>query len=246
MERKRAIKGRRPVLEALQAGTPVNKVFVQKGLATKPLPEIRELARQMNIPVSEVGKEILDRLAGGGNHQGVVAEAVDFHYARLDELLSGHRDEAPFLLALDHLEDPRNFGALLRTAYAAGCHGAIIPERRAVQVTPTVAKASAGATERLPVARVVNLVRTLEECKKAGLWVYGADMEGEILYTEGDYRSGTVIVIGGEGKGLSRLVRETCDRTVRIPMKGEMSSLNASVAGALLLYEVLRQRSGLQ
>lgn len=245
MEKKRVIKGRRPVLEALRAGTTVKRILLQEGLITKPLPEIRELARQLDIPVAEAEKETLDKLAGGANHQGVVAEAGIFRYAGLDELLAARPGEPPFLLALDHLEDPHNFGALLRTAYAAGCHGAIIPERRAVQVTPTVVKTSAGATERLPVARVVNLVRALKECKEAGLWVYGADMDGELLYTEGDYRQGTVIVIGGEGKGLSRLVRETCDRTVRLPMKGEMSSLNASVAGALLLYEVLRQRNNL-
>ncbi len=245
MEDKRIIEGRRPVLEALRAGAGISRVIFQRGGAGKPLPEIETLARQQDIPIVYVEKAALDKLSATRNHQGVMAEAVPFIYTPFPELLGGKHDEPPFLLILDHLQDPHNFGALLRTAYAAGCHGVVIPERRAVQVTTSVVKTAAGAAEHLPVARVVNLARCLEECKEAGLWLYGADMAGGSLYTECDYRGGTALVIGSEGGGLSRLVREKCDFQVKLPMKGKLASLNASVAGALLLYEVYRQRAAL-
>ncbi|MBS4023537.1 MAG: 23S rRNA (guanosine(2251)-2'-O)-methyltransferase RlmB [Dethiobacter sp.] len=245
MDTKRMIEGRRPVLEALLAGTAISRIICQQGTTGTPLAEIEKLAKQQNIPLVFMEKAALDRLSVTRNHQGVLAEAVPFVYTPLAELLNGRDGEPPFLLVLDHLQDPHNLGALLRSAYAAGCHGIIIPERRAAQVTPAAVKTAAGAAEHLPVARVVNVARCLEECKQAGLWVYGAEMAGDRLYTEGDYRGGTVLVVGAEGSGLSRLVSEKCDFLVQLPMKGKLASLNASVAGALLLYEVYRQRLGL-
>jgi 23S rRNA (guanosine2251-2'-O)-methyltransferase len=245
MDDKRMIEGRRPVLEALLAGAGISRIICQKGSSGSPLPEIEKLAREQKIPLTYLDKPALDKLSVTRNHQGVMAEALPFRYTPLAELLAGRDGEPPFLLVLAHLQDPHNLGALLRSAYAAGCHGAVIPERRAAQVTPAAVKTAAGAAEHLPVARVVNLVRCLEECKQAGLWVYGADMAGDRLYTEGDYRGGTALVVGGEGSGLGRLISEKCDFLVKLPMKGKVASLNASVAGALLLYEVYRQRSGL-
>ncbi|MDW7649933.1 MAG: 23S rRNA (guanosine(2251)-2'-O)-methyltransferase RlmB [Bacillota bacterium] len=242
MDEKRMIEGRRPVLEALRAGTKISRVLLQKGSRGGPVDEISNLAEKNDIPVEYWEKSALDKRAATRNHQGVMAETPPFHYVSFDELLSGRNGEAPFLVILDHIQDPHNLGALIRTAYASGCHGVVIPERRAAQVTPAAIRTSAGAAEYLPIARVVNLARCLDACKEAGLWVYGADMTGDSFYTEGDYRAGTVLVIGNEGEGLSRLVRDKCDHLIRLPMKGEVASLNASVAGALLLYEVFRQR----
>ncbi len=244
MEEKRMIEGRRPVLEALRAGTAITGLLLQKGSHGKPVEEILSLAKQADIPVRFLEKSSLEKLAGTRNHQGVLAETEPFKYTDLAELLEGSNGEAPFLLILDHVQDPHNLGALMRSAHAAGCHGLVIPERRAVQVTPAVVRTAAGAAEHLPVARVVNLARCLEECKEAGLWVYGADMDGERIYTAGDYNRGVALVIGAEGSGLSRLIKEKCDFLVSLPMKGRLASLNASVAGTLLLYEVYRQREG--
>jgi len=239
----RIIEGRQPVLEALRGGVDVSRLLLQKGAGGKPVEEILSLARRNSVPVVWLEKAAFDRRSTSCSHQGVMAEAAPFVYVAFHDLLVGREGEKPFILVLDHLQDPHNLGALLRSAYAAGCHGVVIPERRAVQVTPTVEKAAAGTAALIPVAKVVNIARCLDECKEAGLWAHGADMSGEDLYTDGDYRGGTAIVIGGEGGGLSRLVREKCDRLVRLPMKGQLASLNASVAGALLLYEVYRQRA---
>ncbi|MBS4031705.1 MAG: 23S rRNA (guanosine(2251)-2'-O)-methyltransferase RlmB [Clostridiales bacterium] len=244
MEEKRTIEGRRPVLEALRAGTPITGLLLQKGSHGKPVEEILALAKQGNIPVRFLDKSSLEKLAATRNHQGVLAETEPFSYTPFSDLIKGIEGEAPFLLILDHVQDPHNLGAIMRSAHAAGCHGLVIPERRAVQVTPAVVRTAAGAAEHLPVARVVNLARCLEECKSAGIWVYGADMNGDNLYTAGDYRGAVALVIGAEGSGLSRLIKEKCDHLVKLPMKGRLASLNASVAGALLLYEVYRQREG--
>jgi 23S rRNA (guanosine2251-2'-O)-methyltransferase len=245
MDEKRLIEGRRPVLEAMRAGSVITRIFLQKGSGGKPVEEVLDLAKENNIPVEYWDKATLEKRATTRNHQGILAEVPPFRYTPFDELLKGSGDEPPFLVILDHVQDPHNLGALIRTAYAAGCHGIVIPERRAVQMTPAAVRTSAGAAEYLPVAQVVNISRCLEQCKEAGLWVYGADMEGDSLYTKGDYKGATALVIGGEGEGLSRLVKEKCDHLVRLPMKGEVASLNASVAGALLLYEVFRQREDL-
>lgn len=244
MDEKRMIEGRRPVLEALRAGTRITRLLVQKGAGGKPVDEVLTLARELGVPVEYWDKAALDKRAVTRNHQGILAETPPFRYAAFDELLTGHGGEPPFLLILDHIQDPHNLGALIRTAYAAGCHGVVIPERRAVQMTPAAVRTSAGAAEYLPVAQVVNIARCLDQCKDAGLWVYGADMDGESLYSGGDYKGPVAIVVGSEGEGLSRLVKEKCDHLVRLPMKGKVASLNASVAGALLLYEVYRQRAG--
>ncbi|NLM51752.1 MAG: 23S rRNA (guanosine(2251)-2'-O)-methyltransferase RlmB [Firmicutes bacterium] len=244
MGQKRVIEGRRPVLEAISAGTKIERIFLQKGARGKQIEEIKEFCRKQGIPLVYREKNELDKLAITRNYQGVLAEVPPFRYTPFAELLEHKKGEAPFLLILDHLQDPQNLGALVRTAYAAGCHGVVIPERRAAEVTPAAVKASAGAVEHLPIAKVVNLARCIEQCKEAGLWVYGADMDGEILYTDGDYKGPTALVIGSEGRGLGRLIKEKCDYLVRLPMKGRLASLNASVAGALLLYEVYRQREG--
>ncbi len=245
MAETRVIEGRQPVLEALRSEVAVSRLLLQKGAGGKPVEEVLDLARRKNVPVLWLEKADLDRRSFSRNHQGILAEAAPFVYADFPALLKGRNGEKPFILILDHLQDPQNLGALLRSAYAAGCHGVVIPKRRAAQVTPAAEKAAAGTASFIPVARVANIAHCLDECKKAGLWVYGADMAGEDLYIDGDYRGGTALVIGGEGGGLSRLVRERCDRLVRLPMKGQLASLNASVAGALLLYEVYRQRDGL-
>ncbi|MCR3921104.1 MAG: 23S rRNA (guanosine(2251)-2'-O)-methyltransferase RlmB [Firmicutes bacterium] len=245
MEEKRMIEGRRPVLEALKAGSQVTRVCLQKGAHGGPVEEIITLAKGQGIPVEYWEKSRLDQRAMTRNHQGIMAETPPFAYAPFEQLLSPADGEPPFLVILDHLQDPHNLGALVRTAYAAGCHGIVIPERRAAQMTPAAIRTAAGATEYLPIAKVVNIARCLDQCKQAGLWVYGADMSGDNLYTTGDYKGPLALVIGSEGEGLSRLSKEKCDYLVRLPMKGAVASLNASVAGALLLYEVLRQREGI-
>ncbi|HHU31031.1 MAG: 23S rRNA (guanosine(2251)-2'-O)-methyltransferase RlmB [Bacillota bacterium] len=245
MEDGMMIAGRRPVLETLKAGTDVRRLFLQKGTRGDIIREILDLARERNLAVSFREKSFFSRHAPVRNHQGVMAEVQPFRYASFEQLLENKGTEPLFLLILDHIQDPQNLGALVRTAYAAGCHGLILPERRAAEMTPAAIRAAVGAAEHLPVARVVNLARCLDECKAAGLWVYGADAEGKLLYTTGDYKEPVALVIGSEGKGLSRLVREKCDFLVRLPMKGKLSSLNAAAAGAVLCYEVLRQREGL-
>jgi 23S rRNA (guanosine2251-2'-O)-methyltransferase len=244
MDEKRMIEGRRPVLEALRAGTKITRLVLQKGSGGKPVDEITALARDRNIPVEYWDKAALDKRSETRNHQGILAETPPFRYTPFDELLRQEGD-ARFLLILDHIQDPHNLGALIRTAYAAGCQGVVIPERRAAQMTSAAVRTAAGAAEYLPVAKVVNIPRCLDQCKEAGLWVYGADMDGDSIYTQGDYKGPTALVVGSEGEGISRLVKEKCDHLVRLPMKGKVASLNASVAGALLLYEVHRQRSGL-
>lgn len=245
MEEKRMIEGRRPVLEALRAGTQITRILVQKGTHGEPVAEIISLAAAGNVPIEYWEKSALEKRALTRNYQGVLAETPPFQYTSFEELISVKREEPLFLVILDHIQDPHNLGALIRTAYAAGCHGVVIPERRAVQMTPVAVRTAAGAAEYLPVAKVVNLARCVDACKAAGLWVYGADMDGEALYTAGDYKGATALVIGGEGEGISRLVKEKCDHIMRLPMKGEVASLNASVAGALIMYEVFRQRAGL-
>ncbi|MCL4426291.1 MAG: 23S rRNA (guanosine(2251)-2'-O)-methyltransferase RlmB [Firmicutes bacterium] len=236
------IEGKNVVLEALRAGRPINRILLAEGM--RQLQEIRGLARQLGIPVELVKRERLDRESVTGRHQGVIAQAAAKGYAELEDLLSlaAQRGQAPLLLVLDGIEDPHNLGALLRTVETAGAHGVVIPKHHAVGLTAAVARASAGAMEYVSVARVTNLVRAIGELQEAGLWVYGADANGEKIYWETDLRRPLALVVGGEDRGISRLVKEKCDLLVRIPMQGSISSLNASVAGALLLYEARRQR----
>lgn len=235
--------GKNPVMEALASGRSVNKVFASEHLNASTLVKLQQLAREAGTIVQKVPKVKLDSLSDG-NHQGIVAYVASYQYGTMDEIIKSAEDrgEDPFFIVLDELEDPHNLGSILRTADATGVHGVIIPKRRSVGLTATVAKTSAGAIEHVPVVRVTNIANTIDELKERNIWVVGT--EGEA--TE-DYRTleGTLpiaVVIGNEGKGLSRLVKKKCDWTVSLPMRGEVSSLNASVACSLLLYEVYRKR----
>lgn len=238
--------GRNAVLEALRAGRAMDTLLVARGDRSGSIGRILAECREKGIVIKEVDVKKLDFLCGQGNHQGVAAYAAAHTYASVDELLklAQERGEPPFLIICDELEDPHNLGAIIRTAEAAGAHGVIIPKRRAASLSYAVSKAAAGALEYLPVARVGNLAATLDELKKRGLWVYGADMEGA-PFCETDYSGPAALVIGSEGHGLGRLVREKCDFIVSLPMKGKINSLNASVAAGILMYEIARQRAGL-
>ena len=238
------IEGRNPVIEALRAGRQINKLLVAKGAREGSIREVLGLAREAGVIVQEVDRARLDMLAPDRNHQGVIAMVAAHDYAEVDDIFAkaAAAGEDPFILVLDGIEDPQNLGSLLRTADAAGVHGIIIPERRAAGLTETVAKVSAGALEYVPVARVVNIARTLEALKERGVWVVGTDQDAKELYHQARLTGPLVVVIGSEGKGIGRLVGEKCDFMVRLPMCGHVTSLNAAVAGAILIYEIRRQR----
>jgi 23S rRNA (guanosine2251-2'-O)-methyltransferase len=240
------IEGRNPVLEALRAERPIHKILMANNLERHSvIAEILHLARSRSVPVEYVERQIIDRQSLSGAHQGVLAFASAKEYCDLDDLLAipHAKNEPAFFALLDGIEDPHNLGAIIRTADAAGAHGVIIREKRAVGLTSIVEKASSGALEYVPVARVTNLTQTIESLKKDNIWVVGIDQSGDSEYTRIDYKTPTAIVIGGEGKGISPLVRQHCDFLARIPMKGKITSLNASVAAAVVMYEVLKQRS---
>lgn len=236
------IEGRNPVLEALASGRPVKEVLIAEGSRGRAILEVEEAAARRGVPVRRVPRHQLERVAETSAPQGVVALAAPISYTPLEQVLEAARAGPGLLLVCDGIVDPRNLGALIRTADAAGAHGVIVPKHRAAGLTATVMKASAGAAAHVPVAQVVNVPRTLHLLKEHGYWVAGAAAEGSIPYWEADFRAATALVVGSEGKGLSRLVAETCDFLVSIPMYGAVSSLNASVAGAVLLYEAVRQR----
>lgn len=237
------IAGRNPVKEALRSGRPINKILIAEGGEPGPLREIFSMARRVNIPVQKVDRQRLNKFAPETAHQGVVALAAAREYVEVEDILKAvPPGEAPLLMLLDEIHDPHNLGAILRTAKAAGINGVVIPRRRSAPLTRVVAKSSAGAVEYVPVARVANLPATMEDLKKRGLWVAGADAGGEELYWDARLDGPLALVVGGEGKGLGRLVKERCDILVRFPMHGRVNSLNASVAAALFAYEVLRQR----
>jgi len=238
------IYGKNPVLEALQSGRMVKEVLVSKQLNKQTEREIFRAVKRAKSVMKHVPVERLDRLVKG-NHQGIVAVVASYTYVSVQHLLNvaKERDERPFLLILDELEDPHNLGAILRTADAAGVHGIIIPKRRAVGLTDTVAKTSAGAIEHVPVARVTNIVQTMKQLKEQDLWIVGTDGESTEDYRQLDGDIALAIVIGNEGRGLSRLTKETCDWLVHIPMLGSITSLNASVAASILMYEVFRKRN---
>ncbi|WP_277631076.1 23S rRNA (guanosine(2251)-2'-O)-methyltransferase RlmB [Atopococcus tabaci] len=240
------IAGRNPAIETLKSERDINKVFIQDGLSGTKIDEVVQLTKDRRIQLSFVPKTKLDQLVDGANHQGVVVAASAMDYATIDDLFQAaeERGEAPFFVLLDGVEDPHNLGSILRTADATGVHGIIIPKRRAVGLTATVAKASTGAIEHVPVARVTNLVQTIQELKDRGMWFFGTDMKGQD-YREWKAEGSIGLVIGNEGKGLSRLVKEQMDGMVTIPMTGHVQSLNASVAAALLMYEGYRQRNPL-
>ncbi|MBS7008265.1 23S rRNA (guanosine(2251)-2'-O)-methyltransferase RlmB [Anaerostipes sp.] len=234
--------GRNAVLEALRAGKPIDKIFILDGCQDGPIRTIVREAKKTDAVLNFVEKERLDQLTNE-HHQGVVAMAAAYEYAQLDDLFrkAEEKNEDPFFILLDGIEDPHNLGAILRTANLAGAHGVIIPKRRAVGLTPTVAKTSAGAVNYTPVVKVTNLSKTMEELKERGLWFVCADMEGEVMYRQN--LTGPIgLVIGNEGSGVSRLVKEKCDYIASIPMNGDIDSLNASVAAGVLAYEIVRQR----
>ena len=235
------IAGRNAVTEALKSGRPLDSVLVAKGDRQGSIGAMIAKCRQLNVPGKEVDSRKLDFMAQ--NHQGVIAVAACKEYATLEDLfrVAEERGEKPFFIVCDELEDPHNLGAILRTAEAAGAHGVIVPRRRAAGLTSTVYKASAGAVEYVPVARVANITDTLRELKKQGLWIYGLDMDGE-TWCQTDLTGAMALVVGSEGRGISRLVREECDFILSLPMAGQINSLNASVACGIVLYEVARQR----
>ena len=237
------IEGRNAVLEAFRSGKCVDKLFILDGCQDGPVRTIAREARKTDTIINYVSKERLDQLSETHAHQGVIAQVAAYDYSTVDEILARaeEKGEAPFLIILDHVEDPHNLGAIIRTANLAGAHGVIIPKRRAVGLTSTVAKTSAGAINYTPVAKVTNIVRTIEELKEKGIWFVCADMGGETMY-DLDLTGPMGLVIGNEGEGVSRLVREACDFTASIPMKGDIDSLNASVAAGVLAYEIVRQR----
>ena len=237
------IEGRNAVLEAFRSGKCVDKLFILDGCQDGPVSTIAREARKTDTIINYVSKERLDQLSETHAHQGVIAQVAAYDYSTVDEILARaeEKGEAPFLIILDNVEDPHNLGAIIRTANLAGAHGVIIPKRRAVGLTSTVAKTSAGAINYTPVAKVTNIVRTIEELKEKGIWFVCADMGGETMY-DLDLTGPMGLVIGNEGEGVSRLVREACDFTASIPMKGDIDSLNASVAAGVLAYEIVRQR----
>ncbi|MFW5631886.1 MAG: 23S rRNA (guanosine(2251)-2'-O)-methyltransferase RlmB [Acetivibrio ethanolgignens] len=237
------IEGRNAVLEAFRAGRPVDRLFILDGCQDGPIKSILREAKKGDTIITFVKKERLDQLSETGHHQGVIAYAAAYEYAEIEDMfaLAEKKGEPPFLIILDNLEDPHNLGAIIRTANQAGAHGIIIPKRRAVGLTATVAKASAGAINYVPVAKVTNLAATIEELKERGLWFVCADMDGELMYNL-NLKGPIGLVIGNEGEGVGRLVKEKCDMIARIPMKGDIDSLNASVAMGVLAYEILRQR----
>ncbi|MDY3818617.1 MAG: 23S rRNA (guanosine(2251)-2'-O)-methyltransferase RlmB [Lachnospiraceae bacterium] len=239
------IEGRNAVLEAFRAGKTIDKVYILDGCQDGPVRTIVREAKKHDTILNFVSKERLDQLSETGKHQGVIAVAAAYHYAEVEDLLerAAQKGEPPFLILLDNIEDPHNLGAIIRTANLAGAHGVIIPKRRAAGLTPTVAKASAGAINYTPIAKVTNLSNTIKELKEAGMWFVCADMGGTDMY-DLNLTGPIGLVIGNEGDGVSKLVKEQCDMIASIPMKGDIDSLNASVATGVLAYEIVRQRLG--
>lgn len=238
------VEGRNAVIELLKSGKPVNKVFIQKGERQGSINEVVKLAKRNNNLISEVEKSKLDMLSDTGHHQGVIAFVSAVEYKNLDDVfaLASERNEDPFIMVADEIEDPHNLGALIRTAECAGCHGVIIPKRRAVGVTEVVAKTSVGATQYVPIVRVNNINETIKELKDRGVWIVGTDGSAKTLYTEQDMTGPIAIIIGSEGKGMGTLTMKSCDFLVKIPMMGKITSLNASVSGGIVVFEALRQR----
>jgi 23S rRNA (guanosine2251-2'-O)-methyltransferase len=238
------IVGRQPVLEALKSRQPIERILILHGTSGGHIDQAKQLARKLAIPVKETDKERFAELVGDIQAQGIIAIIDSYRYVEIEEILAvaQKKNEPPFILVLDEIEDPHNLGALIRSAECAGVHGVIIPLHKAASVNSTVVKTSAGATAHLPIARVTNVAQTLDELKKAGVWIVGTEMESNKFYYEHNYRGSLAIVIGNEGKGIRRLVKEKCDFLVNIPMHGKIESLNASVAGALIMFEAAKGR----
>lgn len=235
--------GRNPILEALRSERDINKIWIAEGSQKGQMQQIIGIAKERQVLIQFVPKKKIDQMSEG-NHQGVIAQVAAYSYVELDDLFARaeERNEAPFFLLLDEIEDPHNLGSIMRTADAAGAHGIIIPKRRAVGLTATVAKLSTGAIEYIPVARVTNMARAIDEIKERGVWIVGTDAKGSQDFRSMDGGMPIGLVIGSEGKGMGRLVKDKCDFLIRLPMKGHVTSLNASVAAGLLMYEVYRKR----
>lgn len=234
--------GRNPVMEAIRSGREIDKILIKKGSFEGSIVPIIKKAKQKGIIIQEAEKQKLDQLADGGNHQGIVAFTAAHEYASVEDIFEHAKGNPPFIIICDKITDPHNLGSILRTANCTGADGVIIPKRNGVGLSGTVAKTSAGAVEYTPVARVTNIAQTIDMLKERGLWIAGADMDGEEMYSA-NLTGGIGLVIGSEGEGISRLVKEKCDFLVKIPMFGEINSLNASVAAAVLMYEATRQRN---
>lgn len=235
--------GRNPVMEAIRSGRDINKIWVSEGANKGQIHKLLELANQNKVLVQTAPNKKLDGMVKG-NHQGVVAQVAAYEYVEIDDLfeVANSRNEQPFFLILDEIEDPHNLGSIMRTADAVGAHGIIIPKRRAVGLTSAVAKASTGAIEYIPVARVTNLARTVDDLKQRGVWIFGTDAKGADDYRNMDGQISLGLIIGSEGKGMSRILKEKCDFLIKLPMVGKVTSLNASVAASLLMYEIHRKR----
>ncbi|PRX26187.1 23S rRNA (guanosine2251-2'-O)-methyltransferase [Orenia metallireducens] len=238
------VEGRNPVIEALRAGRRIEKILVLHSAHGGPIDEIYKLAKKRNIKIEKVDNNQLDSMADSHAHQGVIAVAEELKYWDIDDLIEHAKKESdePLLILLDELKDPHNFGSILRTADAAGAQGVVIPNRRSVSFTPVVAKSSAGAIEYVPVAQVTNLSRTIDKLKDAGFWIGGADIDAKQTCYQANLKGALGLVIGSEGSGMRRLVKEKCDFLIKLPMKGHVDSLNASVATGILIYETVRQR----
>lgn len=242
---KEKLAGVNSIIEALKGKRKIHKIFIQEGRQGRRIQEILEIAHKKGVFVQFVEKQRLDKMYKISNHQGIIAQVSDYEYANLDEIFeyAAIKKESPFLLILDGLEDPQNLGNIIRTAESAGVHGIILPRHNSVEITTAVARASAGAVEHMQIVQVTNIVNTIKNLKSSyGIWIIGADMSADTEYFSVDIPNPTGLVIGGEGKGIRRLVKENCDILVRIPMLGKIDSLNASSAAALLMYEILRQR----
>lgn len=239
-----SIEGRNPVIEAIKSDREIDKIMISNSAKEGSIKKIIAMAKEKNLVVQYVDKNKLDEISTSHAHQGVIAQVSEYKYHELDELIDSVKEkgEDPFFIILDEITDPHNLGSIIRTADAVGAHGVIIPKRRSVHITPIVAKASAGAVEYMPVCKVTNIVNTIKRLKDEGLWIAAADMDGEVFYDQN--LTGPIgLVIGSEGFGISRLVKQNCDFTVKMPMVGNVTSLNASVAGSILLYEIFKQRT---
>ena len=241
------IEGRNPVIEAIKNDREIDKIMIANGAKEGSIKKIVAMAKEKNIVIQYVDRNKLDEISTSHSHQGVIANVSEYRYYELDELIKTveEKGEDPFFIILDEITDPHNLGSIIRTADAVGAHGVIIPKRRSVHITPTVAKASAGAVEYVPVCKVTNIVNTIKTLKEHGLWIAAADMDGQTFY-EQNLTGPIGLVIGSEGFGISRLVKKNCDFTVKMPMVGNVTSLNASVAGSILLYEIFKQRMGVK
>lgn len=240
----RIIEGRNPVIEALKSDVQVDKIFINKDTKEASLSKLITLSKEKKVQIKYVDKAYLDKISENGRHQGVIAEALEYEYKEIEDIFNNaaSKGEKPFIIILDEITDVHNLGAIIRTAECLGAHGIIIPNRRSAGVNGVVSKTSAGAVEYIPIVRVTNLTQTIGVLKDKGLWIYGADMDGEKYVHEEKLDGPMGLVIGSEGKGIGRLIKENCDTIVKIPMKGKINSLNASCAASIIIYEVMKQR----